>query len=129
MYTFFSKVRLQIAGTVGALGVSGAPLQPVLPGACSNWSEGDIGKGHLPKERGWGDVSAAVADAELSCSPPPPNPHFPFTDTSHMSFEELLQLQNQVGTKAHKQLVTGSSTKTPSSRPPVRKACVADKHR
>ena len=51
MYTFFSRVRLQIAGTVGALGVSGAPLQPVLPGACSNWSEGDIG-GSLRKEDG-----------------------------------------------------------------------------
>ena len=70
MYTFLSKVRPQIAGIVGALGVSGALLQPVLLGACSDRSEGDIGKGHLPKERAWGDVSAAVADAELSCSPP-----------------------------------------------------------
>lgn len=50
-------------------------------------------------------------------------------DTSHMSFEELLELQSQVGTKAYKQLVTGSSTKKQSSRPPVQKGCVADKHR
>lgn len=50
-------------------------------------------------------------------------------DTSHMSFEELLELQSQVGTKAYKQLVTGSSTKKQSCRPPVQKACVADKHR
>ncbi|XP_022437649.1 ribosomal RNA processing protein 36 homolog isoform X2 [Delphinapterus leucas] len=49
--------------------------------------------------------------------------------TSHMSFEELLKLQSQVGTKTYKQLVTGNSTKKQSSRPPVQKACVADKHR
>ncbi|MBV95303.1 Ribosomal RNA processing protein 36, partial [Eschrichtius robustus] len=49
--------------------------------------------------------------------------------TSHMSFEELLELQSQVGTKTYKQLVTGNSTKKQSSRPPVQKACVADKHR
>ncbi|XP_017894095.1 PREDICTED: ribosomal RNA processing protein 36 homolog isoform X3 [Capra hircus] len=41
----------------------------------------------------------------------------------------LLELQSQVGTKAYKQLVTGSSTKKQSCRPPVQKACVADKHR
>nr|XP_020747876.1 ribosomal RNA processing protein 36 homolog [Odocoileus virginianus texanus] len=50
-------------------------------------------------------------------------------DTSHMSFEELLELQSQVGTKGCKRLVTGSSAKKQSSRPPVPKACVADKHR
>ena len=49
--------------------------------------------------------------------------------TSRMSLEELLELQSQVGTKAYKQLVTGSSTKKQSCRPPVQKACVADKHR
>uniref|UniRef100_A0A8C6RVS5 rRNA biogenesis protein RRP36 n=1 Tax=Nannospalax galili TaxID=1026970 RepID=A0A8C6RVS5_NANGA len=47
-------------------------------------------------------------------------------DTSDMSFEELLELQSQVGTKAYKQLVTGNSIKRQSSRQPV---CVADKHR
>ncbi|XP_020012839.1 ribosomal RNA processing protein 36 homolog [Castor canadensis] len=48
------------------------------------------------------------------------------TGTSDMSFEELLELQNQVGTKAYKQLVAGNSTKKQSSRQP---SCVADKHR
>nr|XP_045011886.1 ribosomal RNA processing protein 36 homolog isoform X2 [Jaculus jaculus]XP_045011887.1 ribosomal RNA processing protein 36 homolog isoform X2 [Jaculus jaculus] len=43
-----------------------------------------------------------------------------------MSFEELLELQNQVGTKAYKQLANGDSTKKQSSRQP---ACIADKHR
>nr|KAF6341988.1 ribosomal RNA processing 36 [Myotis myotis] len=50
-------------------------------------------------------------------------------DTSNMSFEELLELQSQAGTKAYKQLVAGSSTKKQGSRPPVQNACVADKHR
>lgn len=49
--------------------------------------------------------------------------------TSNMSFEELLELQSQMGTKTFKQLVTGNSTKKQGSRPPVQKACVADKHR
>ena len=49
--------------------------------------------------------------------------------TSHMSLEELLELQSQVGTKAYKQLVAGGSTKKKNCRPPVQKACVADKHR
>ncbi|XP_006109541.1 ribosomal RNA processing protein 36 homolog [Myotis lucifugus] len=53
----------------------------------------------------------------------------PRKDTSHMSFEELLELQSQVGTKTYKQLVAGSSTKKQGSRPPVQNACVADKHR
>ncbi|KAF5929730.1 hypothetical protein HPG69_002454 [Diceros bicornis minor] len=46
-----------------------------------------------------------------------------------MSFEELLELQSQVGTKTYKQLVAGNSTKKQGSRPPVQNACVADKHR
>ncbi|XP_040113117.1 ribosomal RNA processing protein 36 homolog [Oryx dammah] len=50
-------------------------------------------------------------------------------DTFHTSFEELLELQSQVGTKAYKKLVTGGSTKKQSCRPPVQKPCVADKHR
>nr|KAF6363561.1 ribosomal RNA processing 36 [Pipistrellus kuhlii] len=50
-------------------------------------------------------------------------------DTSNMSFEELLELQSQVGTKTYKQLVAGSSTKKQGCRPPVQNACVADKHR
>jgi ribosomal RNA-processing protein 36 len=60
-------------------------------------------------------------DAELcDCSPSTS------AGTSDMSFEELLELQNQVGTKAYKQLVAGNSTKKQSSRQP---SCVADKHR
>lgn len=47
-------------------------------------------------------------------------------DTSDMSFEELLELQSQVGTKAYKQLVAGNSTKKQRLRQPM---CVADKHR
>lgn len=47
-------------------------------------------------------------------------------DTSDMSFEELLELQSQVGRTAHRQVVAGSSTKKQSPRKPV---CVADKHR
>ncbi|XP_036908903.1 kelch domain-containing protein 3 isoform X3 [Sturnira hondurensis] len=50
-------------------------------------------------------------------------------NTSNMSFEELLELQSQVGTKNYKQLVAGNSTKKQGSRPPVQNACVADKHR
>ncbi|XP_012628621.1 ribosomal RNA processing protein 36 homolog [Microcebus murinus] len=49
--------------------------------------------------------------------------------TSNMSFEELLELQSQVGTKTYKQLVAANSTKKQGSRPPVQSACVADKHR
>lgn len=50
----------------------------------------------------------------------------PKADVSDMSFEELLRLQSQVGSKAYKQLVAGNSTKTRRPRQPV---CVADKHR
>uniref|UniRef100_A0A8D2CP20 rRNA biogenesis protein RRP36 n=1 Tax=Sciurus vulgaris TaxID=55149 RepID=A0A8D2CP20_SCIVU len=46
-----------------------------------------------------------------------------------MSFEELLKLQSQVGTKTYKQLVAGNITKKQGSRPPIQNACVADKHR
>ncbi|XP_069344235.1 ribosomal RNA processing protein 36 homolog isoform X1 [Eulemur rufifrons] len=49
--------------------------------------------------------------------------------TSNMSFEELLELQSQVGTKTYKQLVAANSTKKQGSRPPVQSTCVADKHR
>ena len=49
--------------------------------------------------------------------------------TSVMSFEGLLELQIQVGTKTYKQLVIGNSTKKQSSRPPVQKAYVVNKHR
>ncbi|XP_055245645.1 ribosomal RNA processing protein 36 homolog isoform X2 [Gorilla gorilla gorilla] len=51
------------------------------------------------------------------------------TGTSNMSFEELLELQSQVGTKTYKQLVAGNSPKKQGSRPPIQNACVADKHR
>lgn len=65
-----------------------------------------------------------MGDAELSCVSPTPS-----TDTSNMSFEELLELQSQVGTKTYQQLVAGNSTKKQNSRPPVQNTCVADKHR
>ncbi|XP_061002726.1 kelch domain-containing protein 3 isoform X2 [Dama dama] len=71
-------------------------------------------------EEGLGDEFDLIDHSDL---------HILDFNTSHMSFEELLELQSQVGTKAYKQLVTGSSTKKQSSRPPVPKACVADKHR
>lgn len=50
-------------------------------------------------------------------------------DMSTLSFEELLELQSRVGTKAYKQLVVANSTKKQGSRPRVQNACVADKHR
>ncbi|EHB10858.1 hypothetical protein GW7_19135 [Heterocephalus glaber] len=46
-----------------------------------------------------------------------------------MSFEELLELQSQVGTKTHKELVAGNSAKKPGSRASAQNARVADKHR
>ncbi|XP_022437650.1 kelch domain-containing protein 3 isoform X3 [Delphinapterus leucas] len=71
-------------------------------------------------EEGLGDEFDLIDHSDL---------HILDFSTSHMSFEELLKLQSQVGTKTYKQLVTGNSTKKQSSRPPVQKACVADKHR
>ncbi|XP_048203710.1 LOW QUALITY PROTEIN: ribosomal RNA processing protein 36 homolog [Perognathus longimembris pacificus] len=46
--------------------------------------------------------------------------------TSDLSFEELLELQNQVGTKAYKQSVARKSTAKQGSR---QSSCVADKHK
>lgn len=46
-----------------------------------------------------------------------------------MSFEELLELQGQRGTKARKELVAGNGIKKPGSRASAQNACVADKHR
>ncbi|XP_067609014.1 kelch domain-containing protein 3 isoform X2 [Pseudorca crassidens] len=71
-------------------------------------------------EEGLGDEFDLIDHSDL---------HILDFSTSHMSFEELLELQSQVGTKTYKQLVTGNSTKKQSFRPPVQKACVADKHR
>ncbi|KAL0622417.1 Ribosomal RNA processing protein 36-like protein [Plecturocebus cupreus] len=65
-----------------------------------------------------------VGHAELSSMSLPTS-----TGTSNMSFEELLALQSQVGTKAYKQLVAGNSPKKHSPRPPIQNARVADKHR
>uniref|UniRef100_F7I6H8 rRNA biogenesis protein RRP36 n=1 Tax=Callithrix jacchus TaxID=9483 RepID=F7I6H8_CALJA len=48
---------------------------------------------------------------------------------SNMSFEELLELQSQLGTKAYKQLVAGNSPKKHSPRPAIQNVRVADKHR
>ncbi|XP_072801076.1 kelch domain-containing protein 3 isoform X3 [Vicugna pacos] len=71
-------------------------------------------------EEGLGDEFDLIDHSDL---------HILDFSTSNMSFEELLELQNQMGTKTFKQLVTGNSTKKQGSRPPVQKACVADKHR
>ncbi|XP_071074566.1 ribosomal RNA processing protein 36 homolog isoform X2 [Dasypus novemcinctus] len=46
-----------------------------------------------------------------------------------MSFEELLELQSQVGNKTDKHLVAGNSTRKQGSKAPVQNACVADRHR
>lgn len=43
-------MRPQITGTVGKLGVGVVQLQPVLPGLCSDSSDGDFGNDQLPKE-------------------------------------------------------------------------------
>ncbi|XP_043447385.1 kelch domain-containing protein 3 isoform X4 [Prionailurus viverrinus] len=71
-------------------------------------------------EEGLGDEFDLIDHSDL---------HILDFNTSDMSFEELLELQNKVGTKTYKQLVAGNNTKKPSSRPPVQNACVADKHR
>ncbi|XP_057595460.1 ribosomal RNA processing protein 36 homolog [Hippopotamus amphibius kiboko] len=79
--------------------------------------------------RGWaaaGCPPGARDGGEDGCSLRPGNLR---KGTSQMSFEELLELQSQVGTKTYKQLVTGTSTKKQNSQAPVQKACVADKHR
>ncbi|XP_012874621.1 PREDICTED: ribosomal RNA processing protein 36 homolog [Dipodomys ordii] len=52
--------------------------------------------------------------------------HDPPRGMSDLSFEELLELQNQVGTKAYNQLVAGKSTEKRGSR---QSSCVADKHK
>ncbi|XP_039087086.1 kelch domain-containing protein 3 isoform X2 [Hyaena hyaena] len=71
-------------------------------------------------EEGLGDEFDLIDHSDL---------HILDFNTSDMSFEELLELQNQVGTKTYKQLVAGNSTKKLGSRPPVQNVCVADKHR
>ncbi|XP_027983851.1 kelch domain-containing protein 3 isoform X2 [Eptesicus fuscus] len=71
-------------------------------------------------EEGLGDEFDLIDHSDL---------HILDFNTSDVSFEELLELQSQVGTKTYKQLVAGSSTKKQGSRPPVQNACVADKHR
>ncbi|XP_036269611.1 kelch domain-containing protein 3 isoform X2 [Pipistrellus kuhlii] len=71
-------------------------------------------------EEGLGDEFDLIDHSDL---------HILDFNTSNMSFEELLELQSQVGTKTYKQLVAGSSTKKQGCRPPVQNACVADKHR
>ncbi|XP_019686162.2 kelch domain-containing protein 3 isoform X2 [Felis catus] len=71
-------------------------------------------------EEGLGDEFDLIDHSDL---------HILDFNTSDMSFEELLELQNKMGTKTYKQLVAGNNTKKPSSRPPVQNACVADKHR
>ncbi|XP_037375633.1 kelch domain-containing protein 3 isoform X2 [Talpa occidentalis] len=71
-------------------------------------------------EEGLGDEFDLIDHSDL---------HILDFNTSDMSFEELLELQHQVETKAYKQLATGNSKKKQGSRPPVQSACVADKHR
>ncbi|XP_074189068.1 kelch domain-containing protein 3 isoform X2 [Rhinolophus sinicus] len=71
-------------------------------------------------EEGLGDEFDLIDHSDL---------HILDFNTSNMSFEELLELQSQVGTKTYQQLVAGNSTKKQNSRPPVQNTCVADKHR
>ncbi|XP_062953826.1 kelch domain-containing protein 3 isoform X3 [Cynocephalus volans] len=71
-------------------------------------------------EEGLGDEFDLIDHSDL---------HILDFNTSNMSFEELLELQSQVGIKTYKQLVAGNSNKKQDSRPPVQNACVADKHR
>ncbi|XP_025846717.1 kelch domain-containing protein 3 isoform X2 [Vulpes vulpes] len=71
-------------------------------------------------EEGLGDEFDLIDHSDL---------HILDFNTSDMSFEELLELQSQVGTKTYKRLVAGNSSKKQGSRPRVQNACVADKHR
>ncbi|CAD7677848.1 unnamed protein product [Nyctereutes procyonoides] len=71
-------------------------------------------------EEGLGDEFDLIDHSDL---------HILDFNTSDMSFEELLELQSQVGTKTYKRLVAGNSSKKEGSRPRVQNACVADKHR
>ncbi|XP_019498210.1 PREDICTED: kelch domain-containing protein 3 isoform X3 [Hipposideros armiger] len=71
-------------------------------------------------EEGLGDEFDLIDHSDL---------HILDFNTSNMSFEELLELQSQLGTKTHQQLGAGNSTKKQGSRPPVQNTCVADKHR
>ncbi|XP_051710693.1 kelch domain-containing protein 3 isoform X3 [Oryctolagus cuniculus] len=71
-------------------------------------------------EEGLGDEFDLIDHSDL---------HILDFNMSTLSFEELLELQSRVGTKAYKQLVVANSTKKQGSRPRVQNACVADKHR
>ncbi|XP_032195901.1 kelch domain-containing protein 3 isoform X3 [Mustela erminea] len=71
-------------------------------------------------EEGLGDEFDLIDHSDL---------HILDFNTSNMSFEELLELQSQVGTETYKQLTAGNSSKKQGSRPRVQNACVADKHR
>ncbi|XP_045860471.1 kelch domain-containing protein 3 isoform X2 [Meles meles] len=71
-------------------------------------------------EEGLGDEFDLIDHSDL---------HILDFNTSNMSFEELLELQSQVGTETYKQLAAGNSSKKQGSRPRVQNACVADKHR
>ncbi|XP_021547805.1 kelch domain-containing protein 3 isoform X1 [Neomonachus schauinslandi] len=71
-------------------------------------------------EEGLGDEFDLIDHSDL---------HILDFNTSNMSFEELLELQSQVGTKTYKQLAAGNSSKKQGSRPRVQNACAADKHR
>ncbi|XP_036763158.2 kelch domain-containing protein 3 isoform X5 [Manis pentadactyla] len=71
-------------------------------------------------EEGLGDEFDLIDHSDL---------HILDFSTSNMSFEELLELQSQEGTKTYKQSVARNSTKKQGSRPPIQNVCVADKHR
>nr|XP_017512530.2 kelch domain-containing protein 3 isoform X4 [Manis javanica] len=71
-------------------------------------------------EEGLGDEFDLIDHSDL---------HILDFSTSNMSFEELLELQSQEGTKTYKQSVARNSTKKQGSRPPVQNVCVVDKHR
>nr|XP_058162743.1 kelch domain-containing protein 3 [Dasypus novemcinctus] len=71
-------------------------------------------------EEGLGDEFDLIDHSDL---------HILDFNTSNMSFEELLELQSQVGNKTDKHLVAGNSTRKQGSKAPVQNACVADRHR
>ncbi|XP_055119267.1 ribosomal RNA processing protein 36 homolog isoform X2 [Symphalangus syndactylus] len=89
-----------------------------MPGAnCRAGAGARRPRGARDREEDGGGLEPAAAARDL------------LRGTSNMSFEELLELQSQVGTKTYKQLVAGNSPKKQGSRPPTQNACVADKHR
>ncbi|XP_055982320.1 kelch domain-containing protein 3 isoform X2 [Sorex fumeus] len=71
-------------------------------------------------EEGLGDEFDLIDHSDL---------HILDFNASHLSFEELLELQKQAGIKAGQHVPSGSGTKKQGSRPPAQGVCLADKHR